>query len=64
MLNGYRRISFFNQEIEVPHVPLREYVELHMVPNLERQILEVRIWWNHQMVHSINLPLADLSVHF
>jgi hypothetical protein len=64
ILNGYRRISLFNQEIEIPHVPLREDVELHMVPNLERQILEVRIWWNHKMVHSINLPLADLRVHF
>jgi hypothetical protein len=64
MLNGYRRISLFNQEIEVPHVPLREDVELHMIPNLGRQILEVRIWWNHKMVHSINLPLADLRVHF
>jgi hypothetical protein len=64
MINGYRRISLFNQEIKVPNVPLREEVELHMVPNLERQILEVRIWWNHKMVHSINLPLADLRVHF
>jgi hypothetical protein len=64
ILNGYRRISLFNQEIEIPHVPLREDVELHMIPNLERQILEVRIWWNHKLVHSINLPLADLRVHF
>ena len=64
MLNGYRRISLFNQEIDVPHVPLHEDVELHMIPNLEKQILEVRIWWNHKMVHSINLPLADLRVHF
>jgi hypothetical protein len=64
MLNGYRRISLFNQEINVPHVPLHEDVELHMIPNLEKQILEVRIWWNHKMVHSINLPLADLRVHF
>ncbi len=64
MLNGYRRISLFNQEIEVPHVPLREDVELHMVPNIERQILEIRIWWNRKMVHSINLPLADSRVHF
>jgi hypothetical protein len=64
MLNGYSRISLFNQEINVPHVPLHEDVELHMIPNLEKQILEVRIWWNHKMVHSINLPLADLRVHF
>ncbi len=64
ILNGYRRISLFNQEIEVPHVPLREDVELHMIPNLVKQILEVRIWWNSEMVHSINLPLANLRVHF
>jgi hypothetical protein len=64
MLNGYRRISLFNQEIEVPHVPLREDVELHMVPDLTRQILEVRFWWNHKLVHSVRLPLADLRVHF
>ena len=64
ILNGYRRISIFNQEIEVPHVPLREDVELHMIPNLGKQILEVRIWWKSKLVHSVNLPLANLRVHF
>jgi len=63
-LNGYRRISLFNQEIEVPHVPLREDVELHMIPDFGRQILEVRIWWCKKIVHSVNLPLANLRVHF
>jgi len=64
IVNGYRRISIFNQEIEVPHVPLREEVELHMIPNPAKQILEVRIWWDHKMVHSVSLPLADSRVHF
>jgi len=64
ILNGYRRISLFNQEIEVPHVPLREDVELHMIPNIGKQILEVRIWWNKKFVHSINMPLANIRVHF
>jgi hypothetical protein len=63
-LNGYRRISLFNQEIDVPHVPLREDVELHMIPNFGKHILEVRIWWNKKLVHSINLPLAEIRVHF
>jgi hypothetical protein len=63
-LNGYRRISLFNQEFEVPHVPIREDVELHLLPNPARQALEVRIWWNYKMVLSINLPLADSRVHF
>ena len=33
MVNGYRRISLFNHEIEVPGVPLREEVEVHLVPD-------------------------------
>jgi len=63
-LNGYRRISLFNQEIEVPHVPVREDVELHLIPDLPRQALEVRIWFQYKMVHSLTIPLADSRVHF
>ena len=64
MVNGYRRISLFNQDFEVPNVPLREDVELHMIPNLGKQVLEVRIWWNGKFVHLIQLPLANIRVHF
>ncbi len=64
MINGYRRISLFNQDFEVPNVPLHEDVELHMIPNFGKQFLEVRIWWNSRLVHSIQLPLANIRVHF
>ena len=64
IVNGYRRISIFNQDFEVPHVPLREDVELHMIPNLRKQILEVRIWWNSKFIHLLQLPLANIRVHF
>jgi hypothetical protein len=64
IVNGYRRISIFNQQIEIPNVPLHEVVELHMIPVPDRQILEVRIWWNQHMVHSVSLPLALSRVHF
>ena len=36
MVNGYRRISLFNHEIEVPNVSLREEVEVHLIPDRER----------------------------
>jgi len=36
-VNAYRRISLFNREIEVPQVPLREDVELHLIPDPARQ---------------------------
>jgi hypothetical protein len=65
MVNGYRRISLFNHEIEVPNVPLREEVEIHLVPDIERGALEVRIWWDNKMVHSAAHPLKVFPrVHF
>lgn len=64
IVNGYRKISFISQEIEVPHVPLRETVDLHIVPDLETHSLEVRIWWQKQMVRSLHLALPTTPVHF
>jgi hypothetical protein len=59
MVNGYRKISLFNHEITVPHVPLREEVEVHLVPHIGRDALEVRIWWGNQMVQSVVYPLRE-----
>jgi hypothetical protein len=62
-VDGYQRISFFNQAIKVPHVPLREEVEAHLIPNVAKQVVEIRIWWNRKLVQSVSLPLANCRVH-
>jgi len=59
MVNGYRKISLFNHEIPAPHVPLREEVEVHLVPDVVRETLEIRIWWGNQMVQSVTYPLKE-----
>ena len=64
IVNGYRRISLFNHTIEVPNVPLREDVDIHLVPDVEKQLMYVRIWWNNKMAHSVVLPLQGFRVHF
>jgi hypothetical protein len=64
MVNGYRRISLFNHSIEVPNVPLREDVDVHLIPDAHRNAIEIRIWWNNKMVHSVSLPLNEFRVHF
>ena len=65
VVNGYRRISLFNREIAVPNVPLREEVEVHLVPDTGREALQIRIWWNNQTVHSLTYPLKEFpQVHF
>jgi len=62
-VNGYRRISLFNHTIEVPKVELYEEVEIHLVPNTTKQVMEVRIWWHNKMVHAVALPLEGFRVH-
>jgi len=64
IVDGYRRISVFNKTIEISKVPLREDVEIHLVPDLSRQTVECRIWWGQNMVHSVIYPLQGLRVHF
>jgi hypothetical protein len=58
-VNGYRKISLSNHDIPVPHVPLRDEVEVHLVPDVPRGALEVRIWWDNQLVQSVAYPLKE-----
>lgn len=63
-LNGYRKISLAGQEYEIPKVDPRETVELHLYL-IDASLVEIRIWFNHKMVHTLTLPLAKLrTVHF
>ncbi|MBM3120470.1 MAG: hypothetical protein FJ006_13170 [Chloroflexi bacterium] len=64
-VNGYRKISVFNHDIPVPYVPLREEVEVHLIPDVERDVLEVRVWHDNLMVQSVTYPLQEFPrVHF
>ena len=64
MVNAYRRISLFNHVIEVPNVPLRVRVDVHLVPDDKKQLMHPRIWRKGTMVHSLSLPLQGFGVHF
>jgi hypothetical protein len=64
VVNGYRRISLFNHTIQVPNVELYEEVEIHLVPDAAKQVMQIRIWWHNKMVHSVALPLEGFRVHF
>jgi transposase len=63
VVNGYRRISLHNHTIEVPRTELYEEVEIHLVPDTAKQVMEIRIWWDEKMVHSVALPLESFRVH-
>ena len=63
MVNGYRRISLFNHSIEVPNVPLHEDLDVHLAPDTTRELMNIRIWWNTKLVHTVCLPLQGFRVH-
>lgn len=62
IVDGYRRISSDRHSIPVPKVDIREDVVLHVVPDSTKNALEVRIWFDNQMIHAVNLPLKEF--HF
>lgn len=64
LVNAYRRISLQNHDIQVPNVPIRVWVDIHMIPDILKKTMELRIWWNDQLVHSLTLPLEGFRVHF
>lgn len=61
--NGYGRISLFNHDIRVANVPLRQEVDLHLVPDPSRNIMQIRIWFQDALAHSVDLPLEGFRVH-
>lgn len=65
IINGYGYITFFNQKVDMPpDVPDHEYVDLHLIPDLSRNIVEVRIWYKSKLVRSLLLSLENIRVHF
>jgi len=62
--DGYRRISIDNNSIQVPKVDVREDVELHLVPHVTKQVMEIRIWASDKIVHTINFPLKNFRWQF
>ena len=63
--DGYGNISLSGHKIHVPEVPLREEVEIHMIPDLAKGAMGIRIWWEDKLKHTVDYPLAEFSrVHF
>jgi hypothetical protein len=59
IVDAYRRISLDRHTIKVPKVEVHEDVELHLIPDFAKNALEVRIWFQDRMLHSVNLPLNE-----
>lgn len=65
VVDAYHKISLFRFELQVPKVPPREKVTIHLVPNASNQLVEVRLWWHDTLVSTQNIRAEDLpGVYF
>ena len=64
--DGYRRITIVGQSIQIPGIQPREEIDLHFIPDVAKDLVEIRFWANGKLVHTANLPLNALEkvVHF
>lgn len=64
--DGYRKISFSGLSFQIPGVDPHDDVELHLIPDESKNLVEVRFWAHNKLLHSLNIPISsvDKSVHF
>lgn len=64
-VNAYRKISINKLELQVSGVPIREQVQLRIVPDKELGLAEIRFWYNSELIGIQKVKNEDLnSVHF
>lgn len=63
-LDAYRRISLFNNTINIPKVDPYQEIDVHMIPIPEKGVMHLRFWKNKKIVHKTDLPLDNFRVHF
>jgi transposase len=64
--DGYRKISIGGYSLQISGIEPRDDVQLHLVPDETKNLVELRIWAADKLVHITHLPIATLpkTVHF
>lgn len=62
VVNAYRRISINNLVINVSGVPIREGVDLRIVPDLRSGMAEIRFWYKDELVGTYEVRNEDLNL--
>jgi len=64
-VDPYHKVSLHNLKFRVHKAPLREEIELRIVPDEETGIAEVRIWYKDMFTDVYQVKNSDLNlVHF
>ena len=59
--DGYRKISLAGHILQIPGIEPRDDLDLHLIPDQTKNLVEIRIWAADRLVHSTHLPIALLQ---
>ncbi len=64
--NGYCKVTLGGHSFHIPGIQARDDVDLHLIPDVVKNQVEIRFWVSNKLVHSIHLPIHALgnTVHF
>jgi hypothetical protein len=59
--DGYRKISIGGYALQIPGIEPRDDVDVHLVPEPSKNLVEIRIWNAGKLVHTLHLPITILQ---
>jgi hypothetical protein len=62
IVDAYHNISINNLKLRVKGVPLRELVEIRMVPNEETAVAELRFWYKNTLIGVQRAKNDDINI--
>lgn len=60
VVDSYRKISFDRLELRVPNGAPRQTVNLHIIPDAEKQVAKIRFWQNNNYLGEVLEKLENL----
>jgi len=61
-VNSYHKISINTLELKVPIVPIRNKVDLKIVPDYKTGIAEIRMWFKNRLVSTQKVRHSDIKL--
>ena len=62
VVNAYRKISLRTIELKVLHVEPRQTIDLRIVPHVQPNVAEVRMWWHGHLVGTHLVRHEDINL--
>jgi transposase len=59
--DGYRKISIAGQVLQIPGIEPRDDLQVHLIPDEPKNLVELRIWASAKLVHTTHLPFTLLQ---